>query len=184
MPFGSKFLRLDTSLIVVYWKQRKGLVDGEQGSRFYWVEKSLSKDLAGKLGMKDRWRYGMIGGWILGLRKISSSRRLIVSPLMVHNLINDDTRSWNISHIEPFIPACEAAMIRSMPTSSPNTVDRLVWPAVKSGSYIVKFGYHATIYSSQRHHCDGDNNFHAVCDVMWKIIWGARPFPKLKTSCG
>lgn len=67
-------------------------------------------------------------------------------------------------------------MIKSMPTSSPNTVDRLVWPTMKSSSYIVKLGYHATIYCSQCHHCDEANNFHVVFDVIWKIIWGARHF--------
>ncbi|CAB4263288.1 unnamed protein product [Prunus armeniaca] len=111
-----------------------------RGTTFYWVEKSLSRDLSSKLGMKDKWRYGMI--------------------------------------------VCEEAVIKSMPTSPPNTVDRLVWLAMKSGSYIVKLGYHATIYSSQHHHYDEANNFHVVCDVIWKIIWGARPFLKLKTSCG
>lgn len=64
---------------------------------------------------------------------------------MVSNLINEDTRSWNISHIELFIPVCEEAMIKSMPASSPNTVDHLVWPVMKFGSYVVKLGYHATI---------------------------------------
>ncbi|CAL2229016.1 unnamed protein product [Prunus armeniaca] len=137
-----------------------------RGTTFYWVEKSLSRDLSSKLGMKDKWS------------------RLIVSLQMVSNLINEDTRSWNSSHIEPFISVCEEAVIKSMPTSPPNTVDRLVWLAMKSGSYIVKLGYHATIYSSQHHHYDEANNFHVVCDVIWKIIWGARPFLKLKTSCG
>ncbi|PQM36982.1 uncharacterized protein Pyn_06186 [Prunus yedoensis var. nudiflora] len=77
--------------------------------------------------------------------------------------------TWNISHIEPFIPSCEAAKIRAIPIGTPFTSDRLVWPEVKSGNYSVKIGYY---------HIKGSppisRNRASTSHLVNKEVWRAR----------
>ncbi|ONI21342.1 hypothetical protein PRUPE_2G060500 [Prunus persica] len=164
-------------------------LDAKKGGRASWAWSSLlvGRDIIEKgarwqIGnghlvsvWKDRWLMGY------GSEKISplpSCNRF--TPLLVADLIDVGNRSWNISHIEPFIHPSEAMLIRSTPIGSLATRDRLVWPAVKNGDYTVKSGYYHAINVSPPDPCDRASSSHAVNSDVWKVIWRAHITPKIR----
>lgn len=124
---------------------------------------------------KDRWLTGNGSG---KLSPIPTNNRF--TPLLVSDIINADNGTWNISHIEPFIPSCEAAKIRATPIGTPSTCDRLVWPEVKSGDYSVKSGYCHAIGDSPLVSMDRASSSHVVNKEIWRVLWGARVTPKIR----
>ncbi|ONI00414.1 hypothetical protein PRUPE_6G087800 [Prunus persica] len=164
-------------------------LDAKKGGRASWALSSLlvGRDIIEKgaywqIGngrsvsvWKDRWLMGYGSGKISPL---PSSNRF--TPLLVADLIDVGNRSWNISHIEPFIPPSEAMLIRSTPIGSLATRDPLVWPAVKNGDYTVKSGYYHAINVSPPDPCDRASSSHAVNSDVWKVIWRAHITPKIR----
>ncbi|CAL9016314.1 unnamed protein product, partial [Prunus brigantina] len=103
------------------------------------------------------------------------------TPLLVSDLIETDNQTWNILHIEPFIPPCVAAKIRTTPIGTPSTCDRLVWHAVKNGDYSVKSGYYLALYDSPPPvSSDRASASHAVNKAIWSVIWRACTTPKIR----
>lgn len=92
------------------------------------------------------------------------------TPLLVSYIIDVDNMTWNISHIEPFIPSCEAAKIYATPIGTPFTSDRLVQPEVKSGNYSVKTGYYHILKGSPPISRGRASASHLVNKEVWRVM--------------
>lgn len=71
-------------------------------------------------------------------------------PRMVADIIDWDHKTWNLVDIENLISVAEANEILSFPIGGKDTLDRLIWPHTKNGSYSVKSGYHWIIGNIKR----------------------------------
>ncbi|VVA28775.1 PREDICTED: reverse mRNAase [Prunus dulcis] len=91
---------------------------------------------------------GSLVNWLRLWKDLPIPTNRCFTPLLVSYIIEVDNGTWNISHIEPFIPSCDAAKIRATPIGIPSTCDRLVWLEVKLDDYSIKIGYYHIIKSS------------------------------------
>jgi hypothetical protein len=87
----------------------------------------------------------------------------------VCELVDRETRWWNIGLLEQIFSPGEAMTILSIPLSSTNNEDILLWRGTTKGDFSVRSAYHLqkemeekTIagYSTQR-----------SCSVVWDKIW-------------
>lgn len=65
--------------------------------------------------------------------------------LMVHHLINFDTKEWNVEFISEVIHACDIPTILEMKISKTGRRDNYCWEFMKSGHYTVKSGYDTAV---------------------------------------
>ena len=59
----------------------------------------------------------------------------------VNELIEEDTKKWNIEKINEMFPANVAEMIQGIPIGNLNAEDILVWHQEENGVYSVRSGY-------------------------------------------
>lgn len=92
----------------------------------------------------------------------------------VEVLINPVTRRWRDEVIDHVFNAQEAEAIKSIPLSSTNQTDVLVWPFTPSGNYSVKSGYRFLFENYvQPQRIDHDSAF-------WNKLWGLEVPSKIK----
>lgn len=89
-------------------------------------------------------------------------------------LINPVTRSWRNEVIDHVFNAQEAETIKSIPLSSTNQPDQLIWPFTLSGHYSVKSGYRFLHENSKKF----QSSTHDA--VFWKKVWGMEVPSKIK----
>ena len=92
----------------------------------------------------------------------------------VEVLINPVTRRWRDEVIDHVFNTQEAKAIKSIPLSSTNQMDVLVWPFMPFGNYSVKSGYRFLFENSEQpQRTDHDSAF-------WKKLWGLEVPSKIK----
>lgn len=157
------------------------------GSRSSWAWSSI---LAGRSSIMSGVRWQVNSGnkiqvwedsWLLNgsdglLHPFPTSNRF--TPLLVQDLIDQDTKSWKIDHIEPFIPPEEAAAIKEIHIGDPSIDDRMIWPLERSGMFTVKSGYHF-IHKSLPN-TSTTSSSHMVDKKVWKVIWNINTLPKVR----
>jgi hypothetical protein len=115
---------------------------------------------------KDRW-----------LEKPSSF--LVQSPIQildeeatVSELINVDTKMWNISVVSDVFMEDEAKSICQMVVSPLSHGDRLVWMGNKTGHYTVRSGYHLAMEGLDRE--EGSTSDYSRMSQLWQNVWNFR----------
>lgn len=63
-------------------------------------------------------------------------------PLLVSELIDENTRTWNLQPIAIHIDRAVSDLIQLIPLGDGLDEDRVVWPWNKDGTYTAKSGYH------------------------------------------
>lgn len=92
----------------------------------------------------------------------------------VEVLINLVTRSWRAEVIDHVFNKAEAEVIKSIPLSSCNQVDTLIWPFNPSSQYSFKSGYRFLQENSE-------NPCAPVQDsAFWKKVWSLEVPSKIK----
>ena len=81
-------------------------------------------------------------------------------------VINPVTRSWRNEVIDHVFNAREAGTIKSIPLSSTNQPDQLIWHFTPSGHYSVKSGYRFLHENSKKFQSSTHDT------VFWKKVWG------------
>ena len=89
-------------------------------------------------------------------------------------LINESTRSWRIDVIDHVFEPVGAAVIKGIPLCSSSQRDKLIWPFIPSGQYLVK--------SSYRFLYEGNTLDQLIVDdlAFKKKLWGLEAPNKVK----
>lgn len=72
---------------------------------------------------------------LTAIANISGSK---VPNLLVKDVINSETRTWNLNAIDNYISEQLAEEIRAIPIGSRNNEDQLVWSHGKGGDITIK----------------------------------------------
>jgi len=62
--------------------------------------------------------------------------------IRVRSLIKPSTRSWDLKLLQALFNTKEVKMIKCIPLGNAMAEDKLIWPHVQSGVYLVKSGYY------------------------------------------
>lgn len=109
---------------------------------------------------EDRWlKTGPIGGPATGNE-----------PLLVADLIEQDTGKWNTEKVEAMFGEGIVQEILATPIGVPNSKDKQVWLHTKSGIYSAKSGYFSARGNSANHHTTAATSSHQTNPDLWKHI--------------
>ncbi|KAL0002087.1 hypothetical protein SO802_015868 [Lithocarpus litseifolius] len=108
----------------------------------------------------------------------SQDKPTVQSPMVkgfqeakVSDLINPDSHKWESDLIKGLFTPQEAELILSIPLSQWRTKDKLIWPFVSSGNYIVKSGYNFLIKENSAQATSSTNP--GINQAIWRNIWDA-----------
>jgi hypothetical protein len=95
----------------------------------------------------------------------------------VNDLINFDTKQWNLPVINSIFLPFEAHQISKLPLIDINSRDELTWAGTKEGIYSVKSGYQAVMeWKNGRDNITGSNP--NSNEQLWKHLWKIKTPPK------
>jgi hypothetical protein len=110
---------------------------------------------------------------------IQSPIRILDREATVNDLIDEETRWWNIPLIQEVFLKDEASIICSMPICPGRQRDRLAWVGTKNGDYSVKSAYHLAndMGEAEKGSCsDSMPTAH-----QWKLVWNIAGSRVVKT---
>lgn len=94
--------------------------------------------------------------------------------LRVSDLINQDSRTWNLSLIAQTFDANDAKLISNIPLAVHSAADCLVWPNTRNGHYTVKSGYWLGVNGI------ASPAVNVIQENFWSCLWDLVVPPKLK----
>jgi hypothetical protein len=111
--------------------------------------------------------------------KVQSPVSVLSSDVYVRDLIDRDTRWWNISLVHDIFLQDEADLICGIPICPGRQGDRLEWVGTKNGIFSVKSAYHLAqgLSESATGSCSSYNNI----SQHWKKVWHIKGAPVVKT---
>jgi len=112
--------------------------------------------------------------WIFSphLNSIQSPIRILNKDAKVSEIIDQNSRWWNIPLIEQIFPAETAEKICSLAISPGTVQDRLIWAYTANGIFTVRSAYHLELDRKARY--QGGSSLGPHQSPMWKIIWKLR----------
>ena len=181
-----RLLHDDNSLFYKVFKARffprSSILDAEDSSSAFYAWKSILKgrEVIRKGALRRVGDGKQIKIWgdnwlpLQSLAKITTPVLFGQENSNVEVLINPVTRRWRDEVIDHVFNAQEAEAIKSIPLSSTNQTDVLVWLFTPSGNYSIKSGYRFLFENSvQPQRIDHDSAF-------WKKLWGLEVPSKIK----
>jgi hypothetical protein len=87
----------------------------------------------------------------------------------VYELIDNDTRWWNIPMVKEIFTEEEARVICGLPICPGTQVDRMVWGAAKNGKFTVRSAYHVAKTVGIRYL--GGSSKDSSTRSLWRRIW-------------
>ena len=168
---------------------RCSFLDATKGRRASWAWSSL---LAGRDLMQRGAHWQIIGGeevriwvdmWLPSLPlghptargEVAGTRSTKVSSLICQN-----SKTWDIDFLQPFLTAEECTTIKEIPIGNPQRNDRLIWAANRNRCYSIKSGYYWMQLNSL---AARDHRLPAVRSVpekLWKVLWRVKVPPKVR----
>jgi hypothetical protein len=73
---------------------------------------------------------------------IQSPRAVLGEDVKVAELIDQDTKGWNVQLVNAIFNADEAKVIQGIPLSPIPVPDRLIWRCTKNGDFLIRSAYH------------------------------------------
>nr|AFP55574.1 non-ltr retroelement reverse transcriptase [Rosa rugosa] len=134
---------------------RSSFLEAPKGPNPSWIWNSL---LIGRnfIHKEALWNIGngfsvnIVGdNWIPSIPPSTVSLPLNEDNSRVCELINWDTKSWELDHFAETITPTQRLLISAIPITSLAAPDTLIWPYTKDGVYSVKSGYHLLHSKSQ-----------------------------------
>ncbi|CAB4310240.1 unnamed protein product [Prunus armeniaca] len=106
-------------------------------------------------------------------------------PLMVHELIDQNMRCWDMDLVNRCFNPNEAKCISTIPISRWGCPDKKVWHYTSHGGYTVRSGY-AVALTLRRNgelgrKAEGESSQGDKQRRIWKSIWGLQVPPKIRT---
>ena len=111
--------------------------------------------------------------------KVLTPVRPNVENALVCELINRSSSEWNVDKLNSWFQPEDKEAIMSIPLSTNDTNDRLVWAENRSGKFTVKSAY-ALALEEQQHSTMGDCSNGLVCKKIWKALWHLNVPQKIK----
>ena len=103
------------------------------------------------------------------------------SNALVCELINRATKEWNKDKLDSWFLPEDREAILSIPLSSSNTHDRLIWTGNRSGKFTIKSAYMLAV-EEKLHDTKADCSDESVRRRIWKYMANEDP-TKDKTFC-
>lgn len=145
---------------------------------FVWKSLLLACDLL-KNGLiwrvgdgKDIWIWGDI--WFPTPISVSvqSPRQILADDARMANLIDQDTKWWNLNLISKVFQEEEAWVIRQIPLSPQQPRDLLIWRCTTNDNFIVRSAYH--MGKEMQLTRQGGSSKRRDDDTVWKAIWNLK----------
>ena len=111
--------------------------------------------------------------------KVITAEKLESSNALVCELINRATKEWNKDKLDRWFLPEDREAILSIPLSSSNTQDRLIWTGNRSGKFTVKSAYMLAL-EEKLHDTKADCSDELVRRRIWKSIWQMKTPQKIK----
>ena len=111
--------------------------------------------------------------------KVLTPERPDSKNALVWELINRATGEWNMDKLNCWFHPDDREAIMSIPLSTNDTNDRLIWAKNRSGKFTVKSTYVLAL-KEQQHMAMGDCSNGLVCKKTWKAIWHLNVPQKIK----
>jgi len=102
--------------------------------------------------------------------EVQSPIRILDKEDTVAELIDPETKWWNISLIKSIFSEEEAKVITNIPLSPALSSDRLLWRGTKNGEFTVRSAYH--LGREIQDQAGGQCSNTAKGEEVWKTIWG------------
>jgi hypothetical protein len=157
-----------------YFQSTGEVLDANLGSKpsYAWRSIFSSKELLHK-GLI--WRIGngekaRIWGkrWVPSFNIYSPSNQ-DYAEATVSGLIDKDIGGWNLNVIASLFQEYEMMAIKSIPLSSTNQENRLIWKGTVNGLFSVKSAYHLAKELEDRNKAECSKSMHS--SEVWKKIW-------------
>ena len=142
---------------------------------FAWKSILRSKNL---IERNARWRIGndnstriFKDAWLPNSNegRILFHRGVLAPDATVDTLIDSHSRWWNLNLIDQCFFPPDAKIIKSLPLCIIPQSDSLVWPAERSGQFLVKLGYKCLCEDLQASESDPESM--EVYRGLWKGVW-------------
>lgn len=172
----------------VYFKD-KGFMEAKKGCHPSWCWSSiltgrdlLEENIAWKVGNGDDinlWH----DKWVVGIKGLKLSCERIPDELFqqkVSSIIDDQPKRWNLGSIEQHVNLVEKEAILAITLPEAEKEECVVWPANKSGVYMVKSGYQI-LHSARAPSSAGASSSHDIDSRLWKVAWNISTVPKVKS---
>lgn len=111
----------------------------------------------------------------LPLSVIAEASNQNVPDLLVKDIINFDSRTWDLTAIDGFISERVAEEIKAISIGSDKCEDQVVWSHSKNGDIIVRDAYNFLI---------SNKIGNILPDHNWRFLWKLNCPQKIKFSCG
>ena len=111
--------------------------------------------------------------------KVLTPKRSDSKNALVWELINRATGKWNMDKLNCWFHPDDREAIMSIPLSTNDTNDRLIWAKNRSGKFTVKSTYVLAL-KEQQHMAMGDCSNGLVRKKTWKAIWHLNVPQKIK----
>ncbi|OMO73152.1 hypothetical protein COLO4_27235 [Corchorus olitorius] len=98
----------------------------------------------------------------------------------VKSIIEEDSRSWDLSSIQHLVPDCELEAISHIPLPRKIGDDKPIWPNDKCEDYSVKTGYRTIREGKRILPRNSASSSHLMDKQVWRIIWQMKAPPRVK----
>ena len=106
---------------------------------------------------------------------VHSLRLHLPENALVRELIDRDTKRWNISLIEQHFSKEEVETILNIPLSPLLLIDRLIWRCTKNGEFSMRSAYHLGL--DIRMEANPSSSTKTDDNEVWKVCWNSNvPF--------
>jgi hypothetical protein len=104
--------------------------------------------------------------------KVISPPTMVTPLATVNELINAETRWWDIDLLNRIFTREEVDLIQAMPVSSASHDDIMVWRGTKTGIFSVRSAYYIQLELEKRYAAASSNN--AKTSKMWTSLWALK----------
>jgi hypothetical protein len=112
---------------------------------------------------KDRWLYTP------STFRVQSVPRLLADTATVSQLIDVNSKWWNIELLEQLFTKEETIAIKSIPISATDQADRLIWRGTVKGCFSVRSAYYIQKEAEALQQAGGSRSNNKV--AVWKTLW-------------
>ena len=112
--------------------------------------------------------------------QVISPKPALDAPVMVHQLICNDTMTWDVNLLDRFFLPRDVEAIKSIPLSHRRPADLLIWSGTKRGVFSVRSAYHMLLNQSQVGEPTSSSDSGGQRKQPWTAIWAATVQPKVK----
>ena len=112
--------------------------------------------------------------------RVQSPPTLLKATTTVSQLFDESGQSWKYSLLDQLFTAEESSLIKTIPISTTNQEDRLIWRDIGKGLFSVKSAYN--ILKEWELAQEAKSSSQQKCNKVWKALWQLQ-IPQVEKVC-